>query len=72
MTKIEKKAREIVRLAFFDYLEALELKEGPEAAGYWFRIYENKLEVLVALFPKTTDEEKLERAWHGKFKKNHQ
>lgn len=69
MTKIEKKAREIVRLAFFDYLESLELKEGGEASGYWFREYQCRLEMLALIFPDSTSPEALERCWYAKYKR---
>lgn len=67
MTNIEKRARKIVRDAYFDYLEIdysnIELKK------HFFERYYRYMLFLEELFPATTDEDKLESKWRSMFKK---
>ena len=67
MTNIEKRARKIVRDAYFDYLEIdysnIELKDQ------FFKTYYHYMQFLEDLFPETTDEDKLESKWRSMFKK---
>ena len=63
MTKLEKKAREIVRHAYFDY------KVGR--TKYDFRQYYVKMEMLKELFP-NTNEEQLETKWNDMFRKEYE
>lgn len=61
MTAIEKKVREYVKQAYLDYKIA--------HSQYAYSVYSNKMEMLKDLFPKTTNEENLERKWDSQFKK---
>lgn len=69
MARLEEKARKIVRNAYYDYLDNSEY--GVEESKYWYRIYDIKLEMLKELFPKTTNEEQLERTWYAMWKKEY-
>ena len=65
MARLEEKARRIVREAFNDYLDMMKDKDSQ----YWYRIYATKMEMLKELYPKTTNEEQLERTWYAMWKK---
>ena len=67
MTKIERKARKIVRDAYFDYLEID--YSNRELKDHFFRIYYHYMQFLEKLFPETTDGDKLESKWRSMFKK---
>lgn len=68
MTRLEEKARKIVRNAFYDYLNG---RDDIESSQYWYRIYDNKLEMLKEMFPKTTNEYQLEKVWYAMWKKKY-
>ena len=61
MTTIEKKAREIVRQAYFDYKLMREQK--------FYNDYAIMMDMLKELFPKTTNQDTLEIAWDVMWKK---
>ena len=61
MTAIEKKAREYVRQAYLDYKITY--------TQFSYGVYSNKMEMLEHLFPKTTNQNNLERKWDSQFKK---
>ena len=67
MNKIEKRARKIVRDAYWDYLEIdysnIELKK------HFFERYYRYMQFLEDLFPETTDEDKLESKWRSMHRK---
>ena len=67
MTNIEKQARKIVRNAYFDYLEID--YSNRELKDHFFKIYYHYMQFLEDLFPKTTDEDKLESKWRSMFNK---
>ena len=67
MTNIEKRARKIVRDAYWDYLDDVCADETK--SGYSFKVYYHYLQFLKALFPDTTDEDVLERKWRSMYKK---
>lgn len=69
MTRLEERARKIVRNAFYDYLNGRD--DTREESRYWYRIYDNKLDMLKELFPKTTNEEQLEKTWYAMWKKEY-
>ena len=61
MTTIEKKARQIVREAYFDYKLMREQK--------FYNDYATMMDMLKELFPKTTNQDALENAWDVMWKK---
>ena len=67
MTNIEKRARKIVRDAYFDYLEID--YSSKELKDHFFRIYYHYMQFLEDLFPETTDEDKLESKWRSMHRK---
>lgn len=67
MTAIERKARKIVRESYNEYMELLHYGYVREESQIALRTYQAQMDLLVALFPKTTNQENLERLWDGKF-----
>ena len=67
MTNIEKRARKIVRDAYFGYLEID--YSNRELKDHFFKIYYHYMQFLEELFPDTTDEDKLESKWRSMFEK---
>jgi hypothetical protein len=61
MTALEKKARVVVKEAYFDY--------KVSRSQYAYNVYSSKMEMLEQLFPITTNQENLERKWDIEFKK---
>ena len=61
MTSIEKKARVIVKEAYFDY--------KLSRSQYSYNVYSSKMEMLEQLFPITTNQENLENRWDIEWKK---
>lgn len=61
MTSIEKKARVIVKEAYFDY--------KVSRSQYAYNVYSSKMEMLEQLFPITTNQENLENRWDIEWKK---
>ena len=69
MTKLEKKAREIVRDAYFEYRNACEYNSNRDFA---WSDYIAKLEMLEQLFPDTTNSDALRDKWYSMwYKENH-
>ena len=68
MTRLEEKARKIVRNAFYDYLIG---REDIEQSQYCYGIYADKMEMLKEMFPKTTNQEQLEKTWYAMWKKEY-
>ena len=67
MTNIEKRARKIVRDAYWDYLDDVCADETK--SGYSFKVYYHYLQFLKTLFPETTNEDRLEDKWRNMYKK---
>ena len=63
MTAIEKKARKIVKEAYFDY--------KASRSQYSYGVYGDKMEMLQQLFPQTTNQDNLERKWDIEWKKEY-
>ena len=61
MKAIEKKARQIVKEEYFNY----------KLTHKFYSDYATKMEMLKELFPKTTNQENLERTWDAQWKKEH-
>ena len=61
MTTLEKKARMIVKEAYFDY--------KLTRATNFYHDYAIMMEMLQQLFPKTTNQENLERKWDIEWRK---
>ena len=65
MSRIEERARKIVRDAYFDYLDSVK----TDTTHFYYDIYSERLEMLKLLFPKTTNEYQLERTWYAMYRK---
>ena len=63
MSRIEERARKIVREAYFDY------KLDREHSTY--AIYQNKMDMLKDLFPKSTNQDTLENVWNAMWRKQY-
>ena len=67
MTRIERKARQVVRESYNEYMELLHFGYVGEDMQFALRTYQAQMDLLKALFPKTTNQDNLERLWDGKF-----
>lgn len=63
MTKFEKKARLCVKDAYFDYLVS--------RSTYCYTKYSTRMEMLIHLFPTTTDIDRLEKRWKTEFERKY-
>lgn len=68
MTTIEKKARQIIRKAYEDYKDCV--RYGGDMQ-FTYRQYQAQMDLLVELFPETTNQENLERKWDSEYRKAH-
>lgn len=69
MKVIEKKARQIVRQAYFDYKESIRYFRQNGDTTYCYRTYQAQMDLLKALFPKTTNQDALENMWDAMWRK---
>lgn len=65
MKRLEEKARRIVREEYFEY----KLMAHEKDSQYWYSKYDEKMDMLKKLFPKTTNQEQLERTWNAIWRK---
>ncbi len=61
MTRIERKARQVVRQAYFDY----KLVQDKD----FYHDYAVMMDMLIELFPKTTNQDALENMWDAMWRK---
>ena len=66
MTAIERKARQVVRESYNEYMASIHYGY-TEDSKFALRTYQAQMDLLKELFPKTTNQDNLERLWDGKF-----
>lgn len=71
MKVIERKARQIVRQSYIEYLETIDGKYfNTDDMDFAYRTYSSQMVMLKQLFPETTNQESLEQLWNGVYYSN--